>query len=160
MTQGIILGIFLIFRSVVGVEEDGVDVVAMNEEVHKLKGGPKREVCMLLPRATATQPSGAAILRQIPGFERFNEAAEALEMLKGGFGLADAPNLFTTRVDNVFKQQSLLPTMTDQKIYLKHATTRLIYLCVFVDAVAFTCERRTSKRRRDQSKKGVASAIW
>ena len=90
------------------------------EEVQQMKGGPKREVCMILPRATSTQPSGAAILRQITGFEDFNEAGDALEMLKGGFGLADAPNLFTSRVDQVFRTEGLLPTLSERKVYVKH----------------------------------------
>ena len=77
------------------------------DKVQQLNGGRKREVCMLLPRATSTQPSGTAILRQIPGFENFSEASDALEMLKGGFGLADAPNLFTSRVDQVFRDAGL-----------------------------------------------------
>ena len=43
------------------------------------------------------EPSGSALLRQLKGFEDFNNALEVLEMLKGGFGLIDARNLFTTR---------------------------------------------------------------
>ncbi len=62
------------------------------------------EVHMALPRQAASQPSGAAILRQIDGYHDYNEGTEALEMLKGGFGLADAPNLFTSRIDQIFHQ--------------------------------------------------------
>ena len=90
------------------------------KEVHELKGGTKRVVCMTLPRATASQPSGAALLRQLPEFADFNEGTEALEMLKGGFGLADAPNVFTNRVDNVFKAVELMPTLSEGKVYVKH----------------------------------------
>ena len=44
------------------------------EEVQKMKGGFKREVCMALPRQTASQPSGAALLRQLEGYHDFNES--------------------------------------------------------------------------------------
>merc|ERR1711923_292913 len=40
-------------------------------------------------------------------------------MLKGGFGLIDAPNLFTKKVGEVFIAIGAKPTMTEPKIYLK-----------------------------------------
>ena len=85
-----------------------------------MKGGAKRVVCMALPKQTASQPSGAAILRQLEGYQDCSESTEALEMLKGGFGLADAPNLFTNRVDQIFRQEGLRPILSDGKIYVRH----------------------------------------
>ena len=46
-------------------------------------------------------------------------------MLKGGFGLIDAPNLFTTRVDQVFRKAGIPPTLTDPKIYVRHRDRQL-----------------------------------
>ena len=63
-----------------------------------------------------------SILRTIKGFEDFNEADEVLEMLKGGFGLIDAPNLFTSRANEIFVEKGLKPTCAEPKIYLKWRT--------------------------------------
>ena len=94
------------------------------DEIQAVRGGPKREVSMQLPFARHGLPSGVHLLRHITGFETFDDSMEVLEMLKGGFGLVDAPNLFTTRVDQVFRAASLPPTITDPKIYVKHRIDR------------------------------------
>ena len=96
------------------------------DEVQKIRGGPKRTVSMRLPFAKGGQPSGSALLRQFKGFESFNDALEVLEMLKGGFGLIDAPNLFTSRVDAVMRAVHLLPTHADPKFYVKHEKGQLV----------------------------------
>ena len=91
------------------------------DEVQKIKGGPKRVVSMSLPRARRDiEPSGSALIRQLDGFKDFNDATEVLEMLKGGFGLIDAPNLFTSRVHQVFIAEGIQPTTADEKIYVYH----------------------------------------
>ena len=59
------------------------------------------------------------MLRSIKGYEDFNDACECLEMLKGGLGLIDAPNLFTMRADAVMRENGIMPTTADPKIYLK-----------------------------------------
>ena len=88
------------------------------DEIQEIKGGPRREVSMQLPRGRpGLEPSGSALLRQCTGFESFDDATEVLEMLKGGFGLVDAPNLFTTRVDNILKAEGMFATKIDPKIY-------------------------------------------
>ena len=43
-------------------------------------------------------------------------------MLKGGFGLIDAPNLFTNKVDEVLVAQDIRPTCSEPKIYLNMGT--------------------------------------
>ena len=92
------------------------------DEAQKLRGGPRRTVSMRMPCGKpGVEPSGSALLRQLKGFEDFNDVLEVLEMLKGGFGLIDAPNLFTTRVDTVFKEHGVRPTRADPKLYVKHA---------------------------------------
>ncbi len=60
------------------------------------------------------------MLRNIAGFKDFNDALEVLELLKGGFGLVDAPNLFTTRVDHVLKTKHIAATISDPKMYDEH----------------------------------------
>ena len=83
-------------------------------EVQQIRGGPKRQVSMVLPRGRGgIEPAGSAVLRAIKGFEDFNDATECLEMLKGGFGLIDAPKLFTMKADKVLKQENIKPTVSD-----------------------------------------------
>ena len=74
---------------------------------------------MILPRPKAGEPPGVSILRTIKGHEDCNEATEVLEMLKGGFGLIDAPNLFTSRVDEIFVAHGAKPTTAEPKIDLR-----------------------------------------
>ena len=73
---------------------------------------------VILPRVKAGEPSGVAILRTIKGYEDFNEMTEVFEMLKGGFGLIDAPNLFTSRVDEILVAKNIKPTCSEPKVYL------------------------------------------
>ena len=84
------------------------------EEQSQLEGSPKRVVFCELPRG------GADILRNLPEFAGFNPACEILEVLKGGFGLEDAPRLWTSKVHRIFISYKWLPTHGDDKMYLKH----------------------------------------
>ena len=89
------------------------------DEIQKIRGGLKRDVHMQLPRGRkGLEPSDSALLRQSKGFEDFNDTTEVLEMLKGGFGLVDTPNLFTTRVDVVLKEAGMYATHLDPNIYV------------------------------------------
>ena len=83
--------------------------------------GKRREVSLVLPKGRpGIEPSGNVVFRRLPGFEIFSDALEVLEMLKGGFGLIDAPSLFTRRVDAVFKAEALVPTTSEGELYVKH----------------------------------------
>ena len=88
--------------------------------------GRRREVSLVLPRGRpGLEPSGNMLLRRLDGFASFSDALEVLEMLKGGFGLVDAPSLFTRRVDGVFRSEKILPTTSEEKLYVKHDDGRL-----------------------------------
>ena len=95
------------------------------EEIKERRGGPKRRVSLMLPHGKSGEPSGVAILRTIKGYETFDEVEEVLEMLKGGFGLIDAPNLCTSRVDEIFVAEQLKPTCAEPKIYIKMDNAKL-----------------------------------
>ena len=69
-----------------------------------------------LPRSRPGEPSGVSILRTIKGDEDFKEAGEVLEMLKGGFGLIDAPNLFTSRVGGILVAKGIRRTCSEPKV--------------------------------------------
>ena len=52
------------------------------DEIQEVRGGPKREVHLELPKGKpGLEPSGSALLRQCKGFEDFTDATEVLEML-------------------------------------------------------------------------------
>ena len=63
------------------------------EEQAQLERTDKRVVYCELPRG------GPDILRELDEFTDFNPACECIEVLKGGFGLRDAPKLLTGKVD-------------------------------------------------------------
>ena len=96
------------------------------DEIREIKGGLKRLVSMRLPAGKAGEPSGSALLRTFPGYEDFQDSVEVLEMLKGGFGLVDAPNLFTQRADSVLKESGIMPTTVDPKVYVSHVNNKLV----------------------------------
>eukprot|EP00959_Pyramimonas_sp_CCMP1952_P375852 7872279-Pyramimonas_sp.AAC.1 len=100
---------------------------------------------MVLPRGRGgIEPAGSAILRSIKGFESFNDATECLEMLKGGFGLIDAPNLVAMKADKVLKQENIKPTISDLKIYLKFENGKLMLMVsTHIDDYKATGERPT-----------------
>ena len=96
------------------------------DEIQKETGGKRREISLVLPKGRAgIEPSGNVILRNIKGFETFADAIEVLEMLKGGFGLIDAPMLFTKRVEAVFRESEIYPTTSETKLYVHHANEAL-----------------------------------
>eukprot|EP00971_Amphidinium_carterae_P002430 48065-Amphidinium_carterae.1 len=45
-------------------------------------------------------------------------------MLKGGFGLKDAPRLWTMKVDKVFRSEGLSPLLGDEKLYALHRSSQ------------------------------------
>ena len=61
------------------------------EEQAELERSPKRVVYCDLPKG------GADIIRMLPDFSGFNPSCESIEVLKGGFGLQDAPRLWTDK---------------------------------------------------------------
>ena len=61
-------------------------------------------------------------------------------MLKGGFGLVDAPNLFTSRAGQVLKKESVIPTVADPKVYVFFEAGRLaLALRAHMDDSKLTC---------------------
>ena len=74
-------------------------------------------------------PGGAAILREIEGYESFDSARECLQMLKGGFGLKYAPKLFTDKVSRVFAKYNLKESYAGEEIYLLHENGVLVLIC-------------------------------
>ena len=95
-------------------------------ERHHLRGNAKasrwikKQVSMQLPFANERIPVRRANYASFPWYEDFNDALECLERMEGDYGLVDAPNLFTTQVDGVFKEENLKPTLTDATLYVSH----------------------------------------
>ena len=65
---------------------------------------------------------------EIDGFEGFDSLTECLEMLKEGFGLKDAPKLFTDRVHLTFKKHGLHEVRSCEKVYVKHVQGFLVLM--------------------------------
>ena len=95
------------------------------EEIAKIKGTPKRQVSMRLPRGRkGCEPAGSRLLRKLEGFQTFCDAIHVLELLKGGFGLVDAPALFTGKVDITLKEKGMYSTRADRKFYVKIGSSK------------------------------------
>ena len=85
------------------------------EELARLTGEPLREVNFYLPSYSLQA------LRQIPGFENFDPAAEVLHCDKPGTGSVDAPRAFHLKLAQVTRNEcNLVPTKTDEELLVLH----------------------------------------
>lgn len=62
------------------------------EGLSNAKGEGEREVCFRLP------PGSAQVLRQLPGFEDYDESRRCLQCIKPGTGTKDAPRAFSLKL--------------------------------------------------------------
>ena len=86
------------------------------DEVAKLKGEVKRSVQFEVP------PGSIPILRMLDGYEDFDGGTEVLEMLRGGFGLKDAPRLWNLVFSEVLTTLHYFPCQSDMEVMCKHVT--------------------------------------
>ena len=86
------------------------------EEVAKLKGEVKRNVQFEVP------PGSIPILRMLNGYEDFDGGTEVLDMLRGGFGLKDAPRLWNMVFSEVLVSLRYFPCQSDFEVMCKHIT--------------------------------------
>ena len=84
-------------------------------EVAKLKGGVKLSVQFEVP------PGSIPILRMLDGYEDVG-VSEALDMLRGGIGLKDAPRLWNMVLSEVLTRLSYFPCRADAEFMCKHVT--------------------------------------
>ena len=66
-----------------------------------ITGVQQREVCLEITKGSL------ASVRQLPGMEDFDPNIHVLQMLKGGFGLKDAPRMWRIRLGQVLEQFGL-----------------------------------------------------
>eukprot|EP00971_Amphidinium_carterae_P331793 6465576-Amphidinium_carterae.1 len=110
------------------------------DEVSELDGTPVRQVHMDLP------PGGHLILKAIEGFHDFDPVSETLAMLKGGFGLKDAPRLWTRKCTKDFATANILPLHSDEKVYVRHIKGQLnLILSAHMDDFKVACSEATHK---------------
>ena len=84
------------------------------EELSSLTGEPIREVNFYLPG------NCVSILKQVPGFEDFNEQTEVLHCDKPGTGLVDAPRAFSLKLSQATKNRCrMIPSSVDGELVLK-----------------------------------------
>ena len=93
-----------------------------------------RSVQLILPQGSEE------LLRTIPGMEDFNPDTECLELLKPGFGLKDAPRLWSLALTRVLSKVGLQPVTTDRQLFAKHSNdARLqVLMSVHVDDLKIT----------------------
>ena len=100
----------------VAVEMEKAFIQGMTCEEMREQGEPVREANFALP------PGSAAILRQVPGCETFNEHAECLRCIKPGTGCKDAPRAFSMKLARVTRSPecNAKPTRWDPELEVKH----------------------------------------
>ena len=85
------------------------------KELAEATGEPLREVNFVLPAYCI------ALLRQIPGYESFNPAAEVLHCEKPGTGCNDAPRCFSLKLAQVTRNLChLRPSTVDGELCMQH----------------------------------------
>ena len=86
------------------------------KEIQEQTGEPERFVFFSLP------PGSAAVLRQIPGFENFDERYECLRCIKPGTGTKGAPRAFSLKLSGVTRGPKcrLVPTTFDKELEVRH----------------------------------------
>ena len=84
------------------------------KELAESPGETLRSVQLILP------PGANSLLRQLPGFEDFDEVNEILDMHKPGYGLKDAPRLWNLALKRVLARLNLKPTTCDEQLFVKH----------------------------------------
>ena len=108
------------------------------KELSEQTGEPIREVNFYLPSHCND------ILRQVPGFEDFNENSEVLHCDKPGTGLVDAPRAFSMKLALVTKNKCrMIPSTVDGELVLKFENGKLLCLMAkHVDDLKLTGERK------------------
>ena len=87
-----------------------------SDEVAKVKGEVKRNVQFEVP------PGSVHILRMLDNYEDFDAGTEVLDMLRGGFGLKDAPRLWNLVFSEVLTTLSYVPCQSDMEVMCRHVT--------------------------------------
>ena len=108
------------------------------EELSSLTGEPIREVNFYLPG------NCVSILKQVPGFEDFDEHNEVLHCDKPGTGLVDAPRAFSLKLAQVTKNKCrMIPSSVDGELVLKFENGALICLMAkHVDDLKLTGKKK------------------
>ena len=109
------------------------------KELQEATGEPERFVHFVLPTGSA------AVLRQIPGYENYDERYECLRCVKPGTGTKEAPRAFSLKLSKVTRSREcgFKPCTIDPELEVKHAEDgRLVaMLSKHVDDIKFGGER-------------------
>ena len=94
-------------------------------EIEAATGEPQRHSHFSLP------PGSAAVLRQIPGFETFDERTECLRSIKPGTGTRGAPGASSLKLASVTHGPDcrMKPTHIDPQLEVFHEGCELTALC-------------------------------
>ena len=90
-------------------------------DLEKAKGGSTiRAVQFRVP------PGAVAILQRLEGYHDFDPAREVLDLVRPGFGLKDAPRLWSMALQQALQDLDWHPTKIDPQLYLKHRSGSLV----------------------------------
>ena len=93
----------------------------------------KRSVQLSIP------PGTSELLRSLPGMSDFCEQSEVLYLRKPGFGLRDAPRLWSLALQRVLHALGLTACQGDSQLFIKHKDSRLVLaLSIHIDDLKIT----------------------
>ena len=95
------------------------------EEIAKETGQPLREVCMDLPADVYT------LLHEYPKFKGCDKLIHFLRLLKGAYGLKDAPKLWRRRLEKALKTLGGVQSMLETCIWLffQKGDSKVLKIC-------------------------------
>ena len=109
-------------------------------QVSEDSGQPLRSVQLQLPAGAEE------VLKEVPGLRDLDFSTECLDMLKPGYGLKDAPRLWSKRLQQCLLELGLKPLKMDPQTYVAHAGKDLrCLLTVHVDDIKITGALQTIK---------------
>ena len=68
------------------------------------------------------------LIKQLEGFSHFNPLQHVLQMIKGGFGLKDAPRMWRKRLHQLLTQYGMKALQSDDSVYCLWNSGRLVLI--------------------------------
>jgi len=89
------------------------------EQIDSMEGEIHRDVQITVP------PGSVPVLRELNGYETFDPTCEVLQMLRGGFGLKDAPRLWQKMLQMVLERAGGRSLISEPKLYVFYTGSKL-----------------------------------
>lgn len=93
------------------------------EQIEQMEGEIRREVQLTLP------PGSIPVSWKLPGYESVDSGTDVLRMLRGGFGLKDAPRFWQKTLRSVLERIGVVSLIADPKLYVHRQGNDIRLIC-------------------------------